>query len=139
MARRPHAHLGERKESSKARQAWIDYRDMPVGQRSLANLVARYRTTTESPPTRSLERLKCWSQVFCWQARLAAHEAEIDFARRQEQVRQVEAQVRENSKLMQLCSAALSIGESSGKRRRIGTSLSCKPVGACSSLAGWSP
>ena len=101
MARRPHAHVGERRETPRARQAFADYAALPPGERSLTKLVEKYRTATESPPTRSLERLKFWSQVWGWQARLAVRDAEIEAAKRQEQIRQAEAQVCENNRLMQ--------------------------------------
>jgi hypothetical protein len=100
---------------------------MPVGQRSLANLVARYRTVTESPPTRSLERLKAWSTIWCWQARLAVHEAELDAVRRAEQARLVAEQARDNAKMLQqvgagalgICALALNryVDRASGELR----------------------
>jgi hypothetical protein len=62
--------------------------------------VEKYRTATESPPTRSLERLKFWSTVWGWQARLAVRDAEIEAAKRHEALRQAEAQARANATLM---------------------------------------
>lgn len=86
---------------------------MPPGTRSLTNLITRYRSrsaTEEPPPTRRLDTLKYWSQVFCWQARCAAHDAEMDYARKAEMRAQVKQQARENAKLMQqVGSGALAI------------------------------
>jgi hypothetical protein len=69
---------------------------MPPGERSLSKLVERYHRSTESPPTRSLARLKFWSQVFCWQARLAVHEVELEAIRREEQTRLAREQAKED-------------------------------------------
>jgi hypothetical protein len=109
MTRRVHSNTQPPKESAKAWAAWLDYRAMPPGERSLANLIARYRSRSaaeEPPPTRRLDTLKTWSAVHNWQARLALWEAELEHARRQEALRQAEAQIRENSQLMQQVGAA---------------------------------
>lgn len=62
-------------ESSRARQAFLDYSSLGGG-RSLELLVDRYRTqiAPEAPPTRRLETLKRWSARFGWQARLIAEQ-----------------------------------------------------------------
>jgi hypothetical protein len=104
MTRRVHNVTQPPKESAKAWAAWLDYRAMPPGERSLANLIARYRSRSaaeEPPPTRRVDTLKTWSAVHNWQARLTVWESELEHARRQEALRQAEAQVRENSQLMQ--------------------------------------
>jgi hypothetical protein len=69
--------------------------------RSLPKLLEKYRTSTEDPPTRNLSRLKFWSQVWNWQARVALWESELDYARRQEHLRQTQEQARQNAALMQ--------------------------------------
>jgi hypothetical protein len=113
MTNRAHSNTQPSKESARARAAFVDYRDMPPGTRSLTKLITRYRSrsaTEEPPPTRRLDTLKYWSQVFCWQARCAAHDAEMDYARKAEMRAQVEQQARENAKLMQqVGSGALAI------------------------------
>jgi hypothetical protein len=63
-------------------------------------VVERYRRATESPPTRWLERLKCWSTSFHWQARLALHEAELERARQEELQRLAREQARQDSRLL---------------------------------------
>lgn len=104
MTNRAHSNTQPPKESARARAAFVDYRSMPPSTRSLTNLIARYRgrsAAEEPPPTRRLDTLKYWSQAFHWVARIAAYDAEMDFARKQEALRQAEAQVRENHQLMQ--------------------------------------
>ena len=101
MTRRVHNVTQPPKESAKAWAAWLDYRAMPPGERSLANLIARYRSRSaaeEPPPTRRVDTLKTWSAVHNWQARLALWEAELERARRQETLRQTEAQAAENAR-----------------------------------------
>ena len=104
MTNRAHSNTQPSKESARARAAFVDYRDMPPGTRSLTNLITRYRSrsaTEEPPPTRRLDTLKYWSQVFCWQARCAAHDAEMDYARTAEMRAQVEQHARDNARLLQ--------------------------------------
>jgi hypothetical protein len=104
MTNRAHSNTQPPKESARARAAFVDYRSMPPGTRSLTNLIGRYRgrsAAEEPPPTRRLDTLKYWSQAFHWVARIAAYDAEMDFARKQEALRQAEQQARENSKLLQ--------------------------------------
>ncbi|MHB1131667.1 MAG: hypothetical protein ACYC4L_04695 [Chloroflexota bacterium] len=57
------------KETAKAKVAFNDY--LGLGDsRSLEKLADQYQSRTDSPPTRQLSRLKRWSQVHGWQARL---------------------------------------------------------------------
>jgi hypothetical protein len=106
MTRRVHTITGERRETSKAWQAFCDYRDLPPGQRSLSKLAERYRTITETPPTRSLQQLKEWSAAFAWQARCAVHDAEQDARRQAEMQRQIEARARQDAELLHSVGAA---------------------------------
>ena len=104
MTRRVHNVTQPPKESAKAWAAWLDYRAMPPGERSLANLIARYRSRSaaeELPPPRRLDTLKTWSAVHNWQTRLTVWESELEQARRQEALRQAEAQAAENARVMQ--------------------------------------
>jgi hypothetical protein len=99
------------RESSKAWAAFVAYRDTPPGARSLEKLAAQFREQkrrhqsdpegTPPPPTTNPAALRLWSSQFHWQARVAAYDAELDFARRAEQRAQVERQARENAQLMQ--------------------------------------
>src|SRR5919204_6226516 len=100
MPRNVYRNTTERKETARARQAFCDFRDMGP-TRSLPKLLEKYRTSTEDPPTRNLSRLKFWSQVWNWQARVALWESELDYARRQEHLRQTQEQARQNAALMQ--------------------------------------
>ena len=100
MPRNVYRNTSERKETARARQAFCDFRDMGPN-RSLPKLLEKYRTSTDDRPTRNLSRLKFWSQVWNWQARVAIWESELDYARCQEQLRQVERQAAENARVMQ--------------------------------------
>lgn len=75
-------------ESVKAAQAWADY--VALGpDRSLAKLIARYRTAPEAAPTIRLKTLKEWSAEYGWQARLhglAAEQAAIAEARERQRI-----------------------------------------------------
>lgn len=70
-------------ESAKARQAKDDY--IKLGpNRSLEKLLARYRSTTEPPPTTRISTLKGWSCRFGWvDAAIAYDEAERERAKRE--------------------------------------------------------
>lgn len=52
------------------------------------------------PPTVNRDSLRRWSVQFHWQARLAVRDAEQEEIRRQEMARQIEAQAREDAKLL---------------------------------------
>lgn len=75
-------------ESPKAAQAWADY--VALGpDRSLAKLIARYRTVPETSPTTRLPTLKQWSRDYGWQDRLlglAAEQGKIAEARERERI-----------------------------------------------------
>lgn len=58
------------RETPRALQAFNDYLAMGDG-RSLRDLWARYRSGTESPPTRLLSTLGKWSRIYRWQERIA--------------------------------------------------------------------
>jgi hypothetical protein len=109
MTRRVHTAVG-RRESARAAEAYRRYRDLGAG-RSLSKLheqflkqAAKSRQNagkTPMPPTTSKQMLEEWSACFGWVARAAVHDAEIDHARRAEQIRQTEQQVRETARLQQ--------------------------------------
>jgi hypothetical protein len=114
-----------RRESARAAEAYRRYRDLGAG-RSLSKLHEQFlKQAAESrqnagktpmPPTTSKQMLEEWSACFGWVARAAVHDAEIDHARRAEQIRQTEQQARENARLQQqvgagalgVCALALS-------------------------------
>jgi hypothetical protein len=80
-------------ESPKAAQAWADY--VALGpDRSLAKLIARYRSTPEACPTTRLQTLKRWSAEYGWQDRLhglAAEQAAIAEARERRRIDEIMA------------------------------------------------
>ncbi len=75
-------------ESVKAAQAWADY--VALGpDRSLAKLIARYRSAPEACPTTRLQTLKQWSAEYRWQDRLhglAAEQRTIAEARERQRI-----------------------------------------------------
>jgi hypothetical protein len=109
MTRRVHTDPG-RRESARAAEAYRRYRDLGAG-RSLSKLHEQFqRQAAESrqnggktpmPPTTSKQMLEEWSACFGWVGRVAAWEAEVDFACRQEQLRQTQEQARQNAALLQ--------------------------------------
>jgi hypothetical protein len=111
MTRRVHSvPPGERKETAKAAASFAAYRDLGPG-RSLSKLHEKFlQQAAESrqsggkspmPPTTSFKMLAEWCTAFHWTARVAAWEAEVDYARRAEALRQAEAQARQNAQLLQ--------------------------------------
>lgn len=61
-------------ETDRAVLACNDYLRMGPG-RSLANLLERYQSGTESAPTRRLTTLKDWSRKYGWKERVVAYDA----------------------------------------------------------------
>ena len=124
MTRRVHTAVG-RRETAKAVASYAAFRDLGPS-RSLSKLhelflkqAAESRQNggkTPMPPTTSKHMLEEWSACFGWVGRAALHDAELDHARRAEQIRQTEQQARENARLQQqvgagalgVCALALS-------------------------------
>jgi hypothetical protein len=110
MTRHVHDTINPRPESARARAAWFAYRDTPPGQRSLERLCQRFKEqaalhqtdpTIPPPPTTDINTLKLWSARWGWVARCAAHDAEMDSARKAEMRAQVEQHARDNARLLQ--------------------------------------
>lgn len=74
MALEPLNGKRQRGESDNAVIACNDYLRMGPG-RSLANLLERYQTVTDSPPTTRLPTLKDWSRKFGWVGRASDFDA----------------------------------------------------------------
>lgn len=96
-------------ETARAREAYRRYRDLGPA-RSLEKLCDRFAEearahqtdpTIPLPPSTNLDTLKGWSARWLWQARIAAWQAEQDYTRRQEMLKQAQAQARQNAQLMQ--------------------------------------
>ena len=63
-------------ETARAHKAFMDYVEMPVGERSLPNLHKSYiKPTVIKPATKHLRTLLGWSTKYHWQARLAQDQA----------------------------------------------------------------
>src|SRR4051812_2774325 len=109
MTKRVHLVTGERPESAKAYAAFIAYTDMP--NHSISKLhhhfleqAAAYKQQQvqnggdgplKPPPTTSKKMLLEWSAAFDWTQRVRDWQLECDLARRQEYLRQIEAQARQ--------------------------------------------
>ena len=67
--------MGQRQpgEKGRAMSACNDYLLMGPG-RSLSNLLERYRTATEPPPSRRIKTLKDWSRHFGWVERAGTYD-----------------------------------------------------------------